>query len=111
MTPTWLTMPETALPRDSVSQGADTVKSSVNFALAVNVEKLILTGAVAINGTGNTSANTLTGNGANNTLSGGAGNDGTDGRGWGGCLQVRHRGRGRGQSSRTSPPGPTRSES
>jgi Ca2+-binding RTX toxin-like protein len=60
---------------EGLGQGTDTAKSSVSLALAVNVEKLILTGAVAVNGTGNALANTLTGNGANNTLSGGAGND------------------------------------
>jgi hypothetical protein len=40
-----------------------------------NVEKLILTGTAAINGTGNALVNTLTGNSAANTLNGGAGAD------------------------------------
>jgi len=39
------------------------------------VENLKLTGAAAINGTGNAQANSLTGNSANNQLNGGAGND------------------------------------
>jgi len=43
--------------------------------LGANVEKLILTGSAAINGTGNELANTLIGNEMNNTLNGGAGND------------------------------------
>ena len=42
---------------------------------AANVENLTLTGASAINGTGNTLANTLTGNAGNNMLDGGAGAD------------------------------------
>ncbi len=40
-----------------------------------NVENLTLTGAAAINGTGNTLANVITGNSAANTLSGGTGAD------------------------------------
>jgi len=55
--------------------GIDIVQSSVSFTLGANLEKLILTGSGAINGTGNGLNNTLTGNGANNVLSGGAGAD------------------------------------
>ncbi|MBK8816960.1 MAG: calcium-binding protein [Methylococcaceae bacterium] len=57
----------------------DTVKSSVNRALAANLENLILTGIAAINGTGNALNNILTGNDANNGLNGGDGNDTLDG--------------------------------
>ena len=57
------------------SEGTDTVKASISFALSANVENLLLTGAGAINGTGNTMANSLTGNAGANTLSGLAGND------------------------------------
>ncbi|AXK73264.1 hypothetical protein DWG18_13895 [Lysobacter sp. TY2-98] len=60
---------------EQASQGTDTVKSSVTYTLAANVENLVLTGTAAINGTGNTLANVLTGNDADNTLDGGAGND------------------------------------
>lgn len=56
-------------------EGVDTINSSVTYTLSANVENLILTGTVAINGTGNTLANTLTGNSGVNTLSGGAGDD------------------------------------
>jgi Ca2+-binding RTX toxin-like protein len=43
--------------------------------LGANVEKLTLTGATAINGTGNELGNVLRGNGADNILDGGAGAD------------------------------------
>jgi Ca2+-binding RTX toxin-like protein len=53
----------------------DTVQSGVSYALAANVERLTLTGASAINGTGNSLNNTITGNSAANGILGGAGND------------------------------------
>jgi Ca2+-binding RTX toxin-like protein len=53
----------------------DSVYSAISYTLGANVEKLILTGSAAINGTGNELANTLIGNEMNNTLNGGAGND------------------------------------
>ena len=59
--------------------GTDTVRSSVSFDLgaggANGVENLVLTGAAAINGTGNQLGNVITGNAAANTLSGGGGYD------------------------------------
>jgi len=60
---------------ENASEGTDTVYSAVTLTLAANVENLVLTGTAALNGTGNTLANTLTGNAANNTLSGGTGAD------------------------------------
>ena len=60
---------------EKLNEGTDTVQSSITYTLAANVENLILTGAVAINATGNTLNNVLTGNSANNTLKGGTGAD------------------------------------
>jgi len=60
---------------ENVNGGTDTVKSSVNFTLPANVEKLVLTGTSALDGMGNSSNNTLTGNAAANKLVGNAGDD------------------------------------
>lgn len=57
------------------NEGADLVQSTITYMLGVNLENLTLTGAEAIDGTGNALDNLLTGNAANNTLLGGAGND------------------------------------
>jgi Ca2+-binding RTX toxin-like protein len=54
--------------------GADRILSSISLNLSVgallNVENLTLTGASALNGTGNTSSNALVGNNADNVLAG-----------------------------------------
>ena len=63
----------------AVATEIDTVKSAVTWTLGANLENLTLTGTGAINGTGNSLANTLTGNAAANVLSGGSGNDILDG--------------------------------
>jgi Ca2+-binding RTX toxin-like protein len=55
--------------------GIDLVQSSVTYTLSANVEKMILTGVGAINGTGNSLNNTITGNSAANSIDGGAGTD------------------------------------
>ena len=60
---------------EAAGQGVDLVTSRVTFTLAANVENLILSGAKAINGTGNALSNAITGNAADNILDGGAGAD------------------------------------
>lgn len=64
---------------EKADEGVDTVHSSVAYTLSVNVENLVLTGTVAIKGTGNGGHNTIVGNAGANTLSGGAGDDTLDG--------------------------------
>ena len=58
---------------------ADTVLSSISYSLGAQIENLLLTGAGAINGTGNAANNVISGNNATNTLNGSAGNDILDG--------------------------------
>lgn len=60
---------------ENSSEGTDSVLSSVTYTLGSHVESLTLTGAAAIDGTGNAAANTLIGNDVANALSGGDGND------------------------------------
>ena len=61
--------------QEDINAGNDSVQASVTYALADNIENLVLTGSLAINGSGNSLANTLIGNTANNILEGGAGAD------------------------------------
>ncbi|MBI3896877.1 MAG: putative Ig domain-containing protein [Gammaproteobacteria bacterium] len=65
---------------ENANEGIDTVQSSITYTLGTNLENLTLTGATAVNGTGNALDNILTGNTANNTLTGNAGNDTLDGK-------------------------------
>jgi Ca2+-binding RTX toxin-like protein len=60
---------------EAATAGSDTVQSSITYALGANLENLTLTGAAAVNGTGNTLNNVLVGNSVANILSGGAGAD------------------------------------
>jgi Ca2+-binding RTX toxin-like protein len=66
---------------ENTGEGIDTIQSSVTRVLAPNVENLMLTGVMAIDGTGNATANILIGNSAANALDGGDGNDTLDGSG------------------------------
>ncbi|SEF90283.1 FG-GAP-like repeat-containing protein [Nitrosomonas ureae] len=65
---------------EAAGGGIDGVNSSATFALPAQVENLTLTGAAAINGTGNNLANVIIGNAGKNQLKGAAGNDILDGR-------------------------------
>jgi len=60
---------------EALNAGTDEVQSSVSYTLGANLENLTLTGAAAINGTGNALNNRITGNAAANTLVGGTGVD------------------------------------
>lgn len=67
------------------SAGSDLVKSSVTYTLGSHVERLLLTGSSAINGTGNSQSNSMTGNSGSNRMYGGLGNDtisGANGNDW-----------------------------
>lgn len=66
---------------EAANEGTDTVQAGFNFTLGANLENLVLTGATAINGTGNSLNNFLQGNNANNQLSGLDGADILEGRG------------------------------
>ena len=64
---------------ENAGEGTDTIQSSVSYAMAVNVERLTLTGGSAINGTGNAASNIILGNSADNVLAGLGGADALDG--------------------------------
>ena len=63
--------------QEGAASGTDTVQSAGTFSIApfANVENLTLTGAGAINGTGNAEKNVITGGTGNNSLSGGGEDD------------------------------------
>jgi Ca2+-binding RTX toxin-like protein len=60
---------------EAVDAGTDILLSVVTIALGDNIEQLTLTGAAAIDGSGNALANQITGNTAANKLAGGEGVD------------------------------------
>nr|WP_082551143.1 putative Ig domain-containing protein [Pseudorhodoferax sp. Leaf265] len=60
---------------ENSDEGTDLVQTGISYTLAANVENLTLTGAAAVQATGNAQANVLTGNSAANTLIGLDGND------------------------------------
>ena len=60
---------------ESQGGGIDTVRASISYVLASDVENLVLTGSADLNGTGNNLANDMLGNDGDNTLDGKAGAD------------------------------------
>ncbi|WP_420475452.1 calcium-binding protein [Noviherbaspirillum sp. ST9] len=60
---------------EAADEGFDTVSSLVSWTLGANVEKLLLVGTGALNGTGNALDNTIVGNENANILDGGLGAD------------------------------------
>ena len=67
------------LVTEVTGEGIDTVRATVSYALADNVERLILdANAGAINGTGNALDNRIVGNASNNIIDGAAGSDTID---------------------------------
>ncbi|MGL6211405.1 MAG: calcium-binding protein, partial [Paracoccaceae bacterium] len=63
------------------NEGTDTVQIDRSYGLGANLERLVLTGVAAINGTGNELNNGLRGNEAANVLNGGLGSDTLTGAG------------------------------
>jgi len=61
--------------QDTSTAASNTAQASVNYALATNVNTLILTGTGALKGTANAGADTLISNSGVDTLIGGSGND------------------------------------
>ncbi|HEV2565580.1 MAG TPA: hypothetical protein VGU19_10895, partial [Microvirga sp.] len=64
---------------EAIDEGTDTVRASVSYALAGNIENLVLTGTGDSDGTGNGLGNTVTGNDGSNRIVGAGGNDLLDG--------------------------------
>lgn len=60
---------------ENAGEGTDTVVSTISYSLGANVERLVLSGSAAIDGTGNSLDNKITGNAGANVIHGGAGND------------------------------------
>jgi Ca2+-binding RTX toxin-like protein len=65
---------------ENLSEGTDTIKTSLTYTLGANLENLTLTGSANLNGTGNSLNNKISGNAGNNTLTGLDGNDTLDGK-------------------------------
>jgi trimeric autotransporter adhesin len=61
------------------NEGTDTVRSNIDYTLGDYVERLTLTGTVAVSATGNALNNILTGSDIDNQLVGGDGNDNLNG--------------------------------
>ena len=64
---------------EGLNEGSDTVNASIDYVLAANIEKLVLTGNSNIAGGGNSLDNHIIGNSGNNLINGGLGNDTMEG--------------------------------
>ena len=62
-------------PIQGYKGAADTIQSSVSYALPIGVSNLVLTGSANLMGTGNADADSIVGNAGNDTLLAGSGND------------------------------------
>ena len=65
---------------ETINNGTDTVKASADFAIADDIERLVLTGKANIDGTGNSGDNHIQGNSGNNVIDGWGGDDDLKGR-------------------------------
>lgn len=65
---------------EAANEGFDTASVSFSYTLTANVERLLLQGSAAIDGTGNATANTIIGNAASNRIDGADGADQIYGR-------------------------------
>ncbi|HCX32975.1 MAG TPA: furin, partial [Rhodocyclaceae bacterium] len=72
-------------------QGADLVKSAIDYTLGSNLEYLMLTGTAATAASGNAGDNLIRGNAGDNLIQGAGGNDNLEG---GGGLDVLQGGEG-----------------
>lgn len=76
---TLITDSKNAILQEDGGEGRDTVKSTVSYTLAPNVERLVLIGSANVDGKGSDMDNSLIGNTGNNILKGLAGDDALDG--------------------------------
>ena len=60
---------------ENANDGVDTVNTSINYALTVNVENLTMLGSADLQGYGNSLANTIRGNSGSDLIDGGTGAD------------------------------------
>jgi Ca2+-binding RTX toxin-like protein len=72
---TYLVSDTTDIVTEATNGGTDTIRASVSYSLAANVENLVMTGTADLSATGNALANSITGNAGANSILGGDGND------------------------------------